>query len=445
MKSTSMHQLGRTGIIILVSVIVVALTFDVTIVSIATSIGGLGPAYIPIFIVLVSIFAAGQFWILTFVKQEYEDKDRDNRIPISRTHYLHKVIIITQLALSMLLVYVILQMTITSSYHILNLKIIIFISYSCAFIILAFLAKRFFTWFRFNHNLLVLIYGIAIAILSINCVITIIYMNFGFDIEKEYIKSVKGLTGSFESVDIVFNSTYNLTSILSFVLMWSATILMMKHYSKTMGKAKYWLAVGMPLAYFLSQFQSLFLYSFSEWRREDPVLFGIIYDLFYTLARPTGGVLFGLAFLAISRHLSNQAVKKYMTMTAIGTMLLFAANQPILLSLLPYPPFGLVTISFVAIASYLFYLGIYSASVSVSQDAKLRQSIRNNIIKDHANFLGHVGTAEMEKEMERKMVLATKALQRNIEKESGIQSSIDDNDIREYLNEILSEISMKKT
>jgi hypothetical protein len=91
--------------------------------------------------------------------------------------------------------------------------------------------------------------------------------------------------------------------------MWAATILLLKHYSRKIGKAKYWIAVGIPLAYFLSQFQPLFLYSFGDLRVEDPVLFGIVYNLIYTVAKPAGGVLFGIAFWTVAKNISNPAVK----------------------------------------------------------------------------------------------------------------------------------------
>ena len=150
--------------------------------------------------------------------------------------------------------------------------------------------------------------------------------------------------------------------------------------------------------------------------------------------------MFGIAFWTIAKHLSNQTVKKYMLISAFGIMLLFTANQPIFLLLVPYPPFGLVTISFMGLASYLFYLGIYSASVSVSEDSKLRQSIRKAAIKESTEFLDSIGTAEMEQEIERRVVLMTTATKENIEKETGISSSFDDEDIRKYLREVLQEI-----
>lgn len=61
------------------------------------------------------------------------------------------------------------------------------------------------------------------------------------------------------------------------------------------------------------------------------------------------------------------------------------------------------------LASYLFYLGIYSASISVAEDRKLRQSIRKVAIKESTKFLGSIGTAEMVRDIERKVVPITEA------------------------------------
>ena len=100
---------------------------------------------------------------------------------------------------------------------------------------------------------------------------------------------------------------------------------------------------------------------------DDPLLALSVYNLIYTVAKPAGGILFGIAFWTIAKHLPNQAVRKYMLISAFGIMLIFAANQSIYLVLVPHPPFGLVTVPFMGLASYLFYLGIYSASISVSE------------------------------------------------------------------------------
>ena len=51
-------------------------------------------------------------------------------------------------------------------------------------------------------------------------------------------------------------------------------------------------------------------------------------------------------------------------------MLFFTSNQPVGLTFLPYPPFGLVTICFIAPASDLILVGIYTVALSVSNDTE---------------------------------------------------------------------------
>jgi hypothetical protein len=64
---------------------------------------------------------------------------------------------------------------------------------------------------------------------------------------------------------------------------------------------------------------------------------------------------FGIAFWSVAKSLTNETVKGYMLMSAFGMMLLFTANQPTGLILVPYPPYGLATVSFMGLASYLVF------------------------------------------------------------------------------------------
>ena len=67
-----------------------------------------------------------------------------------------------------------------------------------------------------------------------------------------------------------------------------------------------------------------------------------------------------------------------MIVSSYGFALLFISNQAIVLVSAPYPPFGLATISFTGLSSFLVTLGIYSSAVSLAHDAKLR--------RDHKDF-----------------------------------------------------------
>lgn len=218
----------------------------------------------------------------------------------------------------------------------------------------------------------------------------------------------------------------------------------MKHYSKKLGKIKYWILVTIPLAYFLSQFQPLFLFTFNEFRLSDPVLFGIVYTLLFSISKPLGGVLFGVAFWIVARNLKDSKVKGYLIISAYGMTLLFASNQPSALLLVPYPPFGLVTVCFMGLASYLLYLGIYSSALSVSEDSRLRRTIRKAALEESQQFLDAIGSAEMEQEIQKKVLRFSKKTKALMEYETGISTSIDDEDIKRYLDEVLIELKGKK-
>jgi hypothetical protein len=155
-----------------------------------------------------------------------------------------------------------------------------------------------------------------------------------------------------------------------------------------------------------------------------------------------GGALFGIAFWSVSRNIEHNAVKRYMMISAYGMMLLFSSNQFTSLALLPYPPFGLATISFFGLSSFLIFVGIYSSAISVSVDKELRKSIRRYAI-GKAGFMDSIGMAERNREIEKNIVTLLKN-NRMIE-ETGIQSSLSEIDLKQYFDQISEELRNKKT
>lgn len=425
----------------------VAIVVDTTIVKIVTSAGGIGSGVseITLFTILILVFGIGQYIILNFIKNQYSiAKSEDARNP--RLNLTHKVVTISQYALLAVLVFAAFEMLFTMSYSVLILRVSMIISYGISFILLALLVKRFFSWYKSNKNWVVFVYGLAISTISINSIITIIYTNNEFNNDPALIRPVKSLTGALSSSGFIsgsMSSSYVITSVLSFILMWIATVLLLKNYSRKLGRIRYWIIVSIPLAYFLGQFQPLFLYSFSDFRLSDPVSFGIIYNLIFSVAKPAGGILFGIAFWTVTRHITSKTVKGYMIISAYGVTLLFAANQPLSLLLVPYPPFGLPSICLMVVASYLIFLGIHSAAISVSEDSRLRQSIRRIALQE-AQFLDVIGTAEMYQEMERRVLGVTKGIKDDMVGQRGIGSSLDEDDMKDYLFEVLEEINRGK-
>jgi hypothetical protein len=382
------------------------------------------------------IFAVGQYFILGFVKRGTGKNSSNEKL---RLRVIGKVVSVVQYALIAIFASIILEMLFTSSYNVLFLEIVIWMNYILAIALLGLLAQRFLSWFRSNHNPVVLAYSLAIIMISINAIFTVLYVTNELTSKPANIQPEITPVAPYSSVYDIFNSGYVVTSVMSFILTWVATVLLLHNYSRKLGRAKYWILVSIPLVYFLSQFQPLFLNVFEPLRLSEPILFGVVYTLFFSATVPAGAILFGIAFWSVARNMSRNIVKQYMMISAYGMMLLFSSNQAAGLVLIPYPPFGLVTVSFIGLAPYLLLIGIYSSAISVAEDSSLRRSIRSFAMKE-SRLLDSIGTAQMEEEIQKKVITFTKRNQDRMAEETGIQSSLTEEDMKEYLEQVIREV-----
>jgi hypothetical protein len=169
-------------------------------------------------------------------------------------------------------------------------------------------------------------------------------------------------------------------------------------------------------------------------------------SLFFSGTVPAGGILFGIAFWSIARNISNNVVKQYMMISAYGMMILFSSNQASALVRVFYPPFGLVTLSFFGLASYLILIGIYSAVTSVAQDSELRRSIKRSA-EDQAGILKEIGASQMENEIRKRIKTVTQDLlakSEEMNEQTGISPSLGEEEIKEYLEQVVEEIKKTK-
>ena len=438
-------MLSSKGIFILVSLIIVLSIIDTSVVKISAFIGGLASpsSSVTIFIAMVLIFSVGQYLALSFVRTGYHEAGAQyDGISLSG---LYKLVAIVQYTLIVILGALILQMVFTSSYNTLFLEVIIWVNYVLAVGLLGFLSQRFLFWFKSNRNAVVLAYSLAMMMICISALFALVYVTNQFTHSFSWPIIHPALTpvANYGSAYDIFNRGYVLTSVIAFILTWIATVLLLYSHSKKLGRAKYWILVSIPLVYFLSQFQFAFVDVFTPFRTSDPILFGIVFTLFFNATIPVGGALFGIAFWSVARSISRNAVKQYMMISAYGMMLLFSSNQAVGLTLIPYPPFGLITISFFGLASFLVFVGIYSSAISVAQDSKLRKSIRSFAIEE-ARLLDSIGTAQMEQEIEKRVIGFTKRNQNRMAKETGVQTSLSDDDVKQYVEQVIREVQNQK-
>ena len=124
-------------------------------------------------------------------------------------------------------------------------------------------------------------------------------------------------------------------------------------------------------------------------------------------------------------------------------ILIFVTNQAIVLLNTLFPPLGLMTACFVGLSSFLLLVGIYSAAVSVSNDVRIRKAIRNSIEKE-SELIGDIGDAELDMELRAKVFSMMDKLSRRLQEDTQVESSLTDEDIRDYTNKVIQEVIRRK-
>jgi hypothetical protein len=402
-----------------------------------------------LFVFMSVVYLLGQHILIRFARTKSGQ--------IREHGYLHlkaldKSVTIIQYLLSGIVVFVLVQVVVFSEFYTSAVSMAAVISYLMAIFMMIFLSLRFFSWFKLHKNPVVLFYLFSTITLTINAGFSLaLILTISPGIPSLVGESqIAGMTRAIAANPFAagLNSGYTATSILSFILLWLATALLLREYSKRIGKITYWALVSIPLVYFLSQFPALFFNLFGPLIVSNPTFYGIVLTLIFSLSKITGGILFGIAFWTITKHLPDiTVVKSYMVIAAYGLILFYISNQAgsSLFQLGGvYPPFGLPTIAVIGFSSYLMLAGIYSSAISVAQDSRLRRAIRKSV-QQQSSLLDKIGTAQMQQEIENKVLSTIRSQAENLRSETGIETSLDENEIRDYMKEVIAKIITKKS
>jgi hypothetical protein len=431
----------NNSVFVLLSIIIILLIADTSI-SRLTSVlvERFSAARFATFVFIGIISVVAPYFILKFVKKENISSEMAKRLHVT---VIHRITEFSQYLLVAIFLFVVFQMMIFSFYSIAALTLATVISYTLASIMMSLLAVKFFEWFRSNRNSVVFLYGLSSGMITINLAVTCLFV-------ADILQSQPAVVLSYHLINVPFiapgsiadllNYPYVVSSILSFILAWIATAWLLRHHSHSLGTMRFWVILCFPLIFFLLQFGSLFTDLLSPFFRTQPVIFGTLYTLFFASSKPVGGILFGIAFWTLAQKIRNNIViRNYLLLSAYGFMLLFVSNQAIVLTFNLYPPFALPSVCFMGISSYLLMISIYSSATSLAQDIKLRRSIKSSAIKE-LELLDRIGTADMEQELEKRVLNVVKAEQNNLIEQTGVQTSLTEEDMKSYLDQVLVEI-----
>ncbi|HYY67094.1 MAG TPA: histidine kinase dimerization/phospho-acceptor domain-containing protein, partial [Nitrososphaeraceae archaeon] len=395
---------------------------------------------VTLFFLLASVYLLGQYFILQFIKSK--SKDIRSKSPFLNLTY--KAVTIVQLILAANLLYLILQIIITEQYSLVHLILATVVSFSLAAAILILFAARLFKWFRSHRSSIVIIlYGISASALALTILVAITADVRNLLTKDQVITPHSPVV--FPSYDpgtltTLLSDIYNYADIVSTLLFWISTVLLLHYYySKRLTKSgliKYWILITLPIIYYLSTFVGFFDLYVAESASEEYYFY-----LYISLNSTAAALLFGLAFRIVAKTIRhNSAVRNYIMIAAFGFVLLYVSNQSTLIAG-PYPPFGIFTICFMGLSAYLIYIGIYSAAISMSEDARLRQLIRRSAIEE-SKMLVSIGAAQIQEQLERKVLSEAKRRAELMTKETGIQLSLSEVDMRTYLNDVMREIKV---
>jgi hypothetical protein len=243
-------------------------------------------------------------------------------------------------------------------------------------------------------------------------------------------------------LNVIFERLYSVSHVISYLLAWLASVAVMYNYSKKLGKM-FWFLAFMPLLYLLVELQPIFMPLFDDYRSRDPSTFIIVYNLFFSLIKLAGAIFFGIGLWSIGKKIKNENLKSFLNMSGYGLILVFVSNQAILLLSYLFPPLGLTTICFLGLSSFLLLTGTYSAALSVANDMDIRKSIRRSVEQEF-KLVDSIGEAEMHINIKNKVFSKMKDLSSKLKEETGIESSLTLEEIKDYTTSAIEEVKRSR-
>ena len=391
------------------------------------------------FIGIAIIFAVTQHFILSYIKQS----NKEAQPKAFNLDLAFWIVSIAQYILVVILAYFILQIIIATQYNTVTLYASHVISYGFWVVILGLLARAFFSWYRLSSkNIMVLILALSMIAYVINGIAGLAYHFDMLTQQKPVVTSNDiayfpefsiGTLGS--QIDII----YQVAGAAAYVFTWIGTVKLLYPYIKKLGRVKFWTIMGGAMIYYLISFPLFVLGYFTPSANVD----AMTNILVFSLGGIFTGIVFGAAFLSVARTLrKDTALRNHMIMAAYGFILFYIAGSATAAQA-AYPPYGLASVSLAGLSCYLIYSGLYSSATIVSQDTTLRQSIRKSVT-EQSRLLDSIGTAHMEQELESRVLIIARKNSEAMAEESGVETSMTENDMKDYLEIVMNEIHSKK-
>lgn len=362
---------------------------------------------------------------------------------------ISKAMKIIQYVLTALISAIVIQSIFSEMYFTIFLSTAITLSYVFASALQALLAYKLIKWHRYNKNPISLLYLASTATFSVMALLTIIAQSTLLHQSHPLLVTITsvpeypvvegvlaGLIQSFLTTSYMIYPAWLLAS-------WGAATLMMRKYAAVAGVKTFWLLIGST--FFIILIGTLVVY----WPAQnigpfDPIL--IAFRLTAIISIIAEGLLLGFVFHLVSRNsgmAKRGSISTFTRLSSYGVAILFGSLSANL-AFGSFPPFSAISWSFAALGSYLFLSGIYSSAVRISTDLNLKKSIRKILI-DRSGFIDSVGAANIDIDLEEKVISVVRKESENISSKTGLNMGLNELEIKGYLHEVLVELGKEET
>jgi len=401
----------------------------------------------------ITVFFTGLYalrYYMVALRKDLEDPSFFNRLYKATPIFLYALLVIFGA--------IIVEMVLFSQYSTYLLILILLIS-GVAILFFGFRTYKFLSWFKSSvnkrHNIMILAFAVSSMLFCISVTIStaldtkeLIFARPP-SIDPHFHSSNSMASRHLSRIELVIHLYGFLVPQVTAIAIAEtvAVAYFLRYFKDQIGRATFWTLIILPPILFLTGiFGPQLLTTGSQFVYADPRF--LIFRILGTAGWVGADLVIAYAYILVAKSLGRQITSShnkiinYLIIAALSTILVSPTTNNWITNN-SYPPFGAIQRAFVVLASFLFSIGIYSVALSVAQDAELRHLARK-YAKEYS-LLDTLGNAQENAEILRKVVKLIHKQAGAMEKETGVESSmIDDNEVRQYLDLVIRETRGKK-
>jgi hypothetical protein len=390
---------------------------------------------LPIFSLIIALTIIFQSFLLIILHSVPAARKREGLL----RYRLYVIATVIQTFIIILLILVSFQVNLDRTYSTNLILTIVTHSYAASIIIIGMLVYRFIRSLLYSRSRIIMVYTFAMIAICLNFSFSLFYLQSQLNVRPEIITVYRDAYEAYYNPSPpILSNAYSFTGYVYFILAWFATILLLQYYSHRIGKIRYWLIVSIPIIYFLSQFIPTVLDDLNIPRSfASSLAFNFVLFTF----RAGGGIMFGCAFFILSKNVRIHDIHYFLVFAGLGMMLVFSSADFSSIGYAQFPPFGVGSISYLVVSSYLLFMGLDSCSLRLANDGTIRRTIQKTMKEDE--LLKGLAASQVEDSIAARVKYLHQNLTQHFQPNESSSLSIHDEDIHDYIREVLQEV--KKT